>query len=83
VCSSDLTDVGGNAEAVADNESGFLVPSENSEIVAERILQLLRNPAQALEMGSTGRSIVATRFTAQAMIKRHIEIYDELLDSRR
>ena len=76
-----VTNVGGNAEAVTEGETGFLVASEDAETAASRILVLLRNPAMARQMGDAGRDVVATRFTAQAMANRWVALYDELLTS--
>jgi L-malate glycosyltransferase len=77
-----VTKVGGNAEAVEEGKSGFLVASEDAATAAERILTLLRNPQQAKRMGEAGRSIVATKFTAQAMANRWASLYDELVAHR-
>jgi L-malate glycosyltransferase len=77
-----VTKVGGNAEAVEDGKTGFLVPSEDANTAAERILTLLRNPQQAKRMGEAGRSIIASKFTAQAMASRWASLYDELVAHR-
>ncbi|HLI34582.1 MAG TPA: glycosyltransferase [Terriglobia bacterium] len=75
------TRVGGNGEAVADGVSGFLVPPDDPEAAAHRILAVLRDPAKSRQMGRAGQLIVKTRFTAQAMIERLVDVYDHLLHS--
>jgi L-malate glycosyltransferase len=77
-----VTKVGGNAEAVEDGKSGFLVANEDANTAAERILALLRNPQQAKKMGEAGRNIIANKFTAQAMANRWASLYDELVAHR-
>jgi len=77
------TDVGGTSEVVAEGSSGFLVPPENPELAAERLLLLLRDPKRAQKMGETGFKIIEGRFTAQAMVDRLIAYYDGILEAKR
>jgi glycosyltransferase involved in cell wall biosynthesis len=77
-----VTKVGGNAEAVEEGKSGFLVASEDADSAADRILTLLRDPQRARKMGEAGRSVVATKFTAQGMASRWAALYDELVARR-
>jgi glycosyltransferase involved in cell wall biosynthesis len=76
------TDVGGNAEVLADRQSGFLVPSERPEVLAERLLALLRDQNLRRRMGNCGRQIVQERFTVQHMVDRLGMLYDDLLHRR-
>jgi glycosyltransferase involved in cell wall biosynthesis len=73
------TRVGGNAEALEEGKSGYLVASEDGEAMAERILQLLRDPGLARLMGAAARQTVKERFSMDAMMNRLMGIYDELL----
>lgn len=77
------TRVGGNAEAVVEGHSGYLVESEDDNSAAERILILLRNPVAAKKMGEAGRKSVEERFTSELMIKQLVKQYDRLLALRR
>ena len=74
-----VTCVGGNAEAVTEGKEGYLVPSEDSEAMAERLGRLIRNPEMARRMGHAARETVERRFSMQAMISRLTSLYDELL----
>src|SRR5438270_4002266 len=47
--------VGGNPEAITDGESGFLIPVEDHQTAAERLLFLLGNRDQARQIGEAGR----------------------------
>jgi glycosyltransferase involved in cell wall biosynthesis len=51
------TDVGGNAEAVQDGISGFVVPSEDPAALSAAILRLLSDPSLAQAMGAAGRNL--------------------------
>jgi glycosyltransferase involved in cell wall biosynthesis len=77
-----VTRVGGNPEAIVDGENGFLVTVEDDSAAAEKLLALLRDPAQAAKIGENGRISVQTRFTADVMIHRLIAIYRDLLAER-
>jgi L-malate glycosyltransferase len=77
-----VTDVGGNREVVEDDQNGFLVPSEDAETAAARILMLLRHPERAHQMGELGRKTIAARFTVEAMVAKWALLYDNLLASR-
>src|SRR5260370_11883462 len=73
------TRVGGNAEALQEGKSGYLVASEDSEAMADRILRLLRDPVMPQRMAQTARETVKPPFTINAMMNRLMWIYDEVL----
>ncbi len=73
------TDVGGAREAIAENETGFLVSSGDDEALAARIIFLLRNAERAREMGKRGRRIIEEKFSCEAQLRRTEEVYDQLL----
>jgi glycosyltransferase involved in cell wall biosynthesis len=73
------TDVGGNAEAVKDDVSGFLVPSEDPAALSAAIIRLLTNPSQAKAMGAAGKNLAAEKFTTEAMMNRIASAYKNLL----
>jgi len=75
------TEVGGNAEAVKDGVSGFLVPPEDPAALSAAIVRLLSNPSQAKVMGLAGKALVAERFTTEAMMVRITAAYSNLLAS--
>lgn len=78
-----VTHVGGNPEAIRDGESGFLVPAEDADMAAERLLELLRDPARARRMGTLAQSTVQTRFSVNTMIQQLIDLYRELLADKK
>lgn len=55
---------GGPAETVLDGETGYLVPPEDPVALADRVVRLLRDPAQRARMGQAGRAHVLAHFTA-------------------
>jgi glycosyltransferase involved in cell wall biosynthesis len=76
------TDVGGNAEAVADGVSGLLVPSDDPDALSAAILRLLCEPSRARAMGAAGRRLAAARFTTGTMMSRIAAHYRNLLLER-
>jgi glycosyltransferase involved in cell wall biosynthesis len=57
-----VTNVGGNAEAIADGIHGFVVPPGSVEKVAEAISYLVRNPDQCAQMSRAARTRVCESF---------------------
>jgi L-malate glycosyltransferase len=76
------TDVGGNAEAVENGVSGFIVPSEDVAALSGAILQLLFDPLKAREMGAAGRELVVAKFTIEAMMNKITKAYSHLLNAK-
>jgi glycosyltransferase involved in cell wall biosynthesis len=76
------TRVGGNGEALTDSVSGFLIPSEDDETMANRILCLLRDPKTARTMGKSARETVEQRFSMTTMMSRLVNVYEAQLTSK-
>jgi len=74
------TNVGGNAEAVKDGVTGFIVPAEDSSALSAAITHLLSDPSRAKTMGALGKALVAESFTTGAMMDRITATYKNLLD---
>jgi glycosyltransferase involved in cell wall biosynthesis len=77
-----VTDVGGNAEAVLDTETGFVVPPRDPQAIARAILQIARAPELRARLGAAGRRRVEANFSLERSVKAHLEIYRELLEKR-
>ncbi len=56
---------GGLPEIIEDGREGFLVPLKNTDLLAEAMIALLKNPAMRSEMGRLGRQRVINQFTPQ------------------
>lgn len=72
------TAVGGAAEAIAENENGFLVPADDDEAMADRLIALLENPARAKEMGIRGRKFAEESFSTNAQLAKTLSLYERL-----
>jgi glycosyltransferase involved in cell wall biosynthesis len=78
-----VTDVGGNAEAVLDGETGFVVPPRDSQAIAAAILQIARSPELRARFGAAGRRRVEANFSIERSVKAHLEMYRELVEQKR
>jgi len=50
------SDIEAIPEIIADGETGFIVPPANDEALAERLIQLLKDPELRRRMGNAGRA---------------------------
>lgn len=69
------TDVGGNAEAVIDGETGFIIPPDDTGRLAEAILKLYNDGDLRKEMGKRGRESMEKKFVLQDMITKMEQLY--------
>jgi glycosyltransferase involved in cell wall biosynthesis len=69
------TDVGGNREAIINEETGFLVPESSSEAVANAIERLLMDAGMRLNMSKKAVKRVNEFFTVRKMVERTEVLY--------
>jgi len=77
------TGVGGVPDVVVDGETGHLVEAGDVKGMAEAIIELLRDPEKAREMGQEGREAVYPRFAVQTLMANVEGLYAELLRQKR
>lgn len=75
------TDVGGNPEAVIHGETGYIVPVQNPQALAEALLNLVHNPQRNC-MGEAGAKRVEEKFTMSSCIEAYEACYREVLAQR-
>jgi glycosyltransferase involved in cell wall biosynthesis len=73
------TDVGGNAEAVVDGNTGLVVPPRDPDALGAAILKVARDPASAASMGAAGRRRVDGVFALEACVAQYDALYLALL----
>jgi glycosyltransferase involved in cell wall biosynthesis len=73
------TDTGGNAEAVIDGETGFLVPIKDTSALADKISNLINNKEKRDSMGSAGRKRLEEKFDIGGIAGQIEREYLELL----
>jgi glycosyltransferase involved in cell wall biosynthesis len=73
------TPVGGTPEVVVDGETGLLVPPRDPDALAAALRRLLGDADLRRRMGEAAYERARTRFSAGAMTRRVLAIYDEVL----
>jgi glycosyltransferase involved in cell wall biosynthesis len=66
-------------EIVENGRSGLQVEAKNIEAIAKAVAKLLRDPELARQMGEAGRARIAKTFSADHMVEKMLEVYEEVL----
>jgi glycosyltransferase involved in cell wall biosynthesis len=72
------TDVGGAAEAVLDNECGYVVPPGDPEALAAALRRLAADPGRRRTFGAAGALRVRQQFSLSVMFSRLLAVYAEV-----
>jgi len=75
--------VGGNKEVVIHGETGLLVPPADPTALATAIQSILSDPGFAARLAAAGNERVQKQFSAETMVGKITQIYDELIVQRR
>ncbi|NOT47732.1 MAG: glycosyltransferase [Acidobacteria bacterium] len=76
------TDVGGASEAIVEGETGYLVESGDSELLADRVSSLLLDPSLAEKLGCEGRKRVTEVFSTKAQLEKTLAVYQRELSRK-
>lgn len=74
------TDVGGNAELVAEGETGMLVPAQDPQAMAHALLRYTADAALRQSHGAAGRHRAEAEFSLDGMVERYGRLYQQLLN---
>jgi glycosyltransferase involved in cell wall biosynthesis len=69
----------GCTDVVRDGWNGFLIPPRAPRLMAERILDLLRDRAGAAAMGTRAAQLVKTEFNLEITVARYAAVYEDLV----
>ncbi|MCP5303471.1 MAG: glycosyltransferase family 4 protein [Pseudomonadales bacterium] len=72
------TDAGGLPENIEDGVTGFVVPRRNPDALAEKIIQLARDPELRQRMGKAGRERALKLYDINYQVQQFITLYEEL-----
>lgn len=75
--------VGGLQEAVADGETGVLVPPEDPKLLADAMVELARDAPRRALMGHAARRRVEKEFDIQRVVERYEELYESFVSTHR
>jgi glycosyltransferase involved in cell wall biosynthesis len=74
------TAVGGNIDAVRDNDTGLLVGIKDPQGLAAAIVRLAKDPALRRRLGDAARLRVQQRFSLDACVERYDRLYRALVE---
>lgn len=72
------TDVGGSREVVEEGRTGFLVPPESPDLMAERILRLLDDASLRARFGAEAQRRAETQFSEDHVLDQYADLYRRL-----
>ena len=73
------TNVGGIPELIKNNETGFLIPSNDPQKLAESVNKLLENKQSANQFANAGYEFIKNNMTWDIILPKYIEFYENLL----
>jgi glycosyltransferase involved in cell wall biosynthesis len=71
--------IGGNADSLNDNKSGFLVNPGDTEGLREKIDFFNKYPEKIREFGINARNLAVQRFSLQGMIEEYLIVINKLI----
>lgn len=74
------TDVGGIPEQIRDGIDGFTIPSDNHQLMASRLLELIDDKDKLEKFSQNMKTKVIEQFSSTAMANRQLEIYEDILE---
>ena len=75
------TNVGGIPELITNNETGILIPPNDSKILESSINKLLEDDAIAKKYSENGYEFVINNLTWEILLPKYIKFYEDLLNS--
>ena len=77
-----VTDVGGNAEAVTNGETGLVVPAHNPSALGSAILQLASNAQLRSRMAEAAHVRATREFAIESCVEKYDRLYRGLLNGQ-
>lgn len=68
---------GGTLEVVIDNKTGYIVNPYDKKELAEKIIDLLKNPEKATIFGKAGRDRVKNFFSLEKQVQKTLDLYNK------
>jgi glycosyltransferase involved in cell wall biosynthesis len=76
------TDTGGNAEAVINGTTGYIVRTKDMAALAEKINNLITNKEKRGYMGAAGRRRVEEKLDVKSIVREVEKLYLEILEDK-
>jgi glycosyltransferase involved in cell wall biosynthesis len=73
--------IAGVGESVRDDESGYLVPRGDVDVLRDRMARVLADPQLRARLGASGRRLYERHFTLEAMVQGALAVYREVVSA--
>jgi glycosyltransferase involved in cell wall biosynthesis len=77
------TAVGAVPNVIVDGRTGLLVPPENVDALASKIVALLNNRTQRDYLGATAKKLIEQEFSAERMTEDYLHVYDQAIMTKK
>ena len=74
---------GGSQEVVEDGVTGYIIDPRDTNRIAEKAIDLLKNPQKAEQFGRAGYARVIKNFNLEDKVKEYIMMYTLLLEKKK
>jgi glycosyltransferase involved in cell wall biosynthesis len=74
------TRVGGNIDAIVDDESGLLVPVKDPAALKATIFRLYDDAVLRKRLGEAARTRVSTHFSLDSCVQRYLDLYARVME---
>jgi len=71
---------GGTKEAVSNNETGYIINPYNEKELADKIVDLLKNPEKATAFGKAGRTRIKEFFSLEKQVQETLAWYKKFIE---
>ena len=78
-----VSDFGGNPEIIENSINGFVVPKQNSKLLAEKIIELIENKDLYNKMSAEALKIYSEKYTSAIMTKKTELFYKEMVGANK
>jgi len=68
---------GGSCEVVIDGKTGYIVNPFNTKEMADKVIDLLKNPEKARQFGEAGYERVKNEFNLEKMVNNYLARYNK------
>lgn len=76
------TPIGSTAEMIVHGVTGYVMPLDPVEKIADKIIELAENPIQSVRMGQAARRYAEEAFSVKTHVQKIQNVYEQLLDTR-
>ncbi len=78
-----VTDVGDNTKWIESGQNGFVVPVKRPDLLAEKIVYLLKNKEFRQKVGKANFQLVEQRAIYEKEMGKMVKLYEELVKQKK